>query len=409
MSNGISKTKLKLMLLVLFLIFATDAALVSTNNIRIWARFSWIIIGLFVCFQIFSVRFLNYEVFYLGLYTASIMLTMIFANKSIHINYLQRVMLLWFSAIIVKKIMYNDFMSLLIELMRFIAIISLIGFIFSEQIINNKNIFDLYTGDLQFKSLIFTNVPCFGLARNYGPFWEPGAYQLYLNWIILYEIRNPDSFNSKDIFLFGITIITTKSTSGVVIFGLIVLYYILFVSNQKAGKTPHLIYKLVILFCSVILVLLIFNMDGFRDVLFSKVIAFITNPDTLNSANISAFTRFHSITANIASFLKNPIFGKGIHGLAQSFMDDYGLTSNTNSILAMGATFGTIPFLLYLILFLRSSKNSENIIAQLMFLLILFIMYSVENLMVSVIFFIILFYESSLFIDHRVVDSIDNY
>lgn len=44
------KGKIKLIVFILFILLSTDSALVSTNNIRIWARISWLIIGTyFLC------------------------------------------------------------------------------------------------------------------------------------------------------------------------------------------------------------------------------------------------------------------------------------------------------------------------------------------------------------------------
>ena len=44
------KGKIKLIVFILFILLSTDSALVSTNNNRIWARISWLIIGTyFLC------------------------------------------------------------------------------------------------------------------------------------------------------------------------------------------------------------------------------------------------------------------------------------------------------------------------------------------------------------------------
>lgn len=66
---------------------------------------------------------------------------------------------------------------------------SVVCFAMQGVIVNLPFVPNLYAGDVYFKALFLTNVPCFGDVRNYGPFWEPGAYQLYLNWAIFTSYR----------------------------------------------------------------------------------------------------------------------------------------------------------------------------------------------------------------------------
>lgn len=72
------------------------------------------------------------------------------------------------------------------------------------------------------------------LARNSGMFWEPGAFQGYLNIAIAFALLMPK--NKERIYSLCIMIaalLTTYSTTGYLVFGFIVIYYSYCFSKQS--------------------------------------------------------------------------------------------------------------------------------------------------------------------------------
>lgn len=109
----------------------------------------------------------------------------------------------------------------------------------------------------------------------------------------------------------------------------------------------------------------------------------------------SISTQFLTNT-NIKELLNSPFWGNGITILSERFLQYYELTSNPNGILAMGATFGVLPFCLYMMLIIASANKQRKMITKGIILLILVIMFATENLIVSLSSFTLLFYESGI-------------
>lgn len=391
------KGKIKLIVFILFILLSTDSALVSTNNNRIWARISWLIIGTyFLCRFMLKKRIQMEikEILYLIVFSGCIILTMSFANRAFHINYIQRILLLWLSALIVKDISYGIFMDMFVYVMEIIAIFSLVCFAMQGVIVNLPFVPNLYAGDVYFKALFLTNVPCFGDVRNYGPFWEPGAYQLYLNWAIFYELQRGKGPDIIKVAIFAVTIFTTKSTTGMIILGLLFIYYL--VIDKHSNTIRSLTTKCLVLAGTFSGVLYLSLNKSFFGNVFNKLILFVADPRVNNSATVSAYVRFHGIEANIKELLNSPFWGNGITILSERFLQYYELTSNPNGILAMGATFGVLPFCLYMMLIIASANKQRKMITKGIILLILVIMFATENLIVSLSSFTLLFYESGI-------------
>lgn len=69
--------------------------------------------------------------------------------------------------------------------------------------------------------------------RNSGPFWEPGLYAVFLNLALFVNLLKYKNIFSKVNVLFIISIISTLSTTGLIVFFLIVLYYVLLIAKTN--------------------------------------------------------------------------------------------------------------------------------------------------------------------------------
>jgi len=71
-------------------------------------------------------------------------------------------------------------------------------------------------------------------ARNCGPFWEPGAFQGFLNLSLWFELtlnRKRDLYWKIRVAVFIITVLTTLSTGGYIVLFTILLFY--FIQDKK--------------------------------------------------------------------------------------------------------------------------------------------------------------------------------
>lgn len=383
------------LLLVFFLLYSTDSAMVNTNSERIFTRISWVIMIILFIRYFGKPHYKTVDIIFLGSFVFSYLFSMIINEGGFGINYIQRIVILILAFSISREMPYDVFMDTFVYIMKFIAVFSTVSVLLAP-LIRELPFPEMHCGTNTFKNLLFTNVAMHS-PRNYGPFWEPGAFQLYLNWAILYLIRNPLKFNFIDIVIFAIAIISTRSTSGIILLALNVVYFFINTNNSSSFSLKYINWiKTGLVILSLASVFFIVNNAEYSEKMFSKITSFQENSTTKNSENVSAYTRFYSIYANLEAIQKHPVSGAGIYGIKDEILDSYDLTSDTNSVLAMPATFGIIPGILYIYLLLASSfKKGKKLSLSLLTFLMLLIIFGTENLMVSLPFWIFLFYESN--------------
>lgn len=387
---------LKEYLVIFFLLFATDSILVCSNDNRLWARASWIMMLLLLLYYVqksgFRIKRQDMNVIFLCL---CLILSMIKNDGILNINYYQRVTLILLALFTARNIEYDRFVECFLSIMRVIAIVSLVGFVF-HSIIESSDLFPVImtgNGKIPFKTLFFTNIR-YGVPvnRNFGPFWEPGAYQIYLNWALFYELNRSNRINIVAVLLFAVTILTTKSSAGVIILGFVFICFYLKKEKKKTIKKTY--YKMAIFIFVLAGILFIINNNHLMFMLFSKFSSLLTDHSTIHSGNVSAYTRIYSVFANLDIIRDYPLFGIGSDAIKQAVMDSHGLTSNTNSILAMAASYGVVAGALYFSLFLKAAKNQCGFLNRVVFLIMVISIYSTENLIVSVFSYLVLIYEA---------------
>lgn len=404
-SSKLTFSKWRWFLLISFLVFCTDSALVNTNSDRMWARVSWVLILVGAVYFIPKAKYRQSQCLYLILISIGILFSML-VNVGFDVNSIQRLVIIWMACAISLTVNYDDFMSYFIKFIRFLAIFSVLCVLFAP-IIRILPFPDMNVGNgILYKNLLFTNVSLTS-DRNFGPFWEPGAFQLYINWAVFYEVRNPHRFSVKDMLIFAICLLTTQSTAGFLIMGIILLFYLCsrFSKKQQGGS----VIQTIILVLSIGLIVgFVFVSEELSGNIFNKLTAFQENSDEINSENVSTMSRIYSVPACISAIYSHPIFGVGIEGLKEITMNLYGIVSNTNSILGFMATFGVIPGTLYVLLFVKSAfKRNRNVVLNILTLIILLAMFSTENMTVSLMFWTLLFYESRLNI--KQLEQVDSY
>lgn len=250
---------------------------------------------------------------------------------------------------------FNKLAVAFVKVIKILAIYSLIFYLLSwtglKQIfpvISNVAGTELYNGVFAFM-LTASDV----LPRNWGVFWEPGAYQAYLCLAILVDMFFLKNTKPYNFLIFAITIMSTLSTTGIICLGLIMLLYVLTVKGNK-----YKINRRVILLSILLAVALACFSEKVRHMVFSKLAV----DDIMTSSSLGS--RVFSILGNLKIMFKEGFFvGTGIDNyilIYQGVLADIGFvgfTSNVNTIFVDFARFGWMVGAANIILIWRFSKR----------------------------------------------------
>ena len=171
--------------------------------------------------------------------------------------------LLLINYIIIKK---KSFEKEVVFVFKIILFYGLISFLFS------LFFFDLYvpvvqlTGDYEklgtSRFLIFfaRNESYMGIHRSQAIFWEPGVYQIYLNFMLFYCLFKKKKKNYLLTFIISVSILLTLSTTGIVIATIILSFYF-----YKESKKSLKFIVLIIFFSPIIFYYLNFTQVILKD------------------------------------------------------------------------------------------------------------------------------------------------
>ena len=205
-----------------------------------------------------------------------------------------------------------------------------------------------YSVQPSFTSLLYN----FTIPRNCGYAWEPGSFAVYLCLAIFVNlfIQSSDKTSNKRFWILTLALLSTQSTTGYVIFMIVILFYIINKNLQKA----------LLLFPIVFVLLIALSSLPFMK---NKIFELINETSVVDQLVIDAYgrespatpQRFTSLKITMVDFRNNPILG-----LAAHYEDTwtYKLGSSISTISGIGnllAQFGLVGFLFFIILSVRSS------------------------------------------------------
>ncbi len=287
--------------------------------------------------------------------------------------------------------------ELVLEILyKSVIVISVLSLIFFVPVFFKHSLADIfpvvrtYTGaEFSLIGLNILPVHHSHFIRNYGPFREPGVFQMYLILSLVFGLFYKREQDWKKTIVLVLALLTTFSTTGYI--ALFMLMGGFWICNNKETKET----KRVLAF---LLVLTFSYMALFTDFLYKEGYGSVFGK--LSSANnsISLAARIASIKYNFLIFLENPFLGKGITYESEAFnsltLSAYGvIKSNTNTIMIQLARFG----LLYGIVYTYRNINyviecvKKNRIAIVMVAMSVICIYVGEDITYSMITSIILF------------------
>ncbi len=265
--------------------------------------------------------------------------------------------------LVIKNI--ASFIHTFLRLLYFLSIVSIIFYLFflafpsiEEALFVNKHFWDNPATHEYKKSLIIYNIfreplfgiealGLFGLPRNSGPFWEPGAFGGYLTIGVAFEVILFRKFSLR-MFVFLIALVTTFSTAGYLAVSVFFLLYFILLETNKKRKI--LIFPVLV----AVSIFLLFNVEFLATKMAAQIKGF--EEEQIYDTQSDDDTRLGSSILDFKDFQRSPIFGTG-----PSDETRYGkkevLFMRTNGLTDLLVRIGILGFLFICIIFFQSLKN----------------------------------------------------
>lgn len=283
--------------------------------------------------------------------------------------------------LIVSQLTWQKFRDVFIDVMKWLCIISLMGYFLYMLVPGLHGLFPVTNKAGTVFSNLILYVDTTHYNRNTGMFWEPGAFQTFVNLALLFEAskENPRFSNMA---IFSLTVITTYSTTGYI--GMLFVFVFLYL---KKGTSYNI--KIILLLLAVAGALLVlFNpkvnnlllgasLNNGQSTVFGKIINFFDSDS--NSRVTSASIRYNAVFEVAKAFFERPVIGYGYQGLIERTYY-YTHSMNTCTFINWFAVYGVFYGLLSFIgMVLFSSKIGKGILCRSIIVMILFVITMSEN------------------------------
>lgn len=264
----------------------------------------------------------------------------------------------------VIRLLEEKFFKYYVNVLYFFCIISLILFLPSQVLsfynslvlkIGNVLNLDLYPHR---QSFIIYSIDS-GHSRNAGPFWEAGAFSIFVLLAIIFNYFNDRTLFSKKNIVFIVSTITTFSTAGYLSLIFLVFMYLTYISKRQSK------FYVMILF-SAIFAYIFFSSDFLYEKISSQYEQQTNAVDQINNLG-----RFQSALLDFRDISQYPIFGRGRGDFrydATEYFFEYGAARRSNGLTDFIAKQG-IPFsILFFFLCYKAFANiSVNFKVKLMY------------------------------------------
>ncbi len=286
--------------------------------------------------------------------------------------------------LVVLFVPYEEFKDIFTSVMTFLAIYSLITFaiklisvdLFSWLPTIEKN------GVLYYNAVFSIISSSNFTLRNFGIFWEPGAFAIFLNIALYFELFE-NKFNPKRVLLFFLTIITTVSTLG--IFCIFILFFA-FMTINKNFISNKIKFAVTITAVLCLLGMLVFG-DEYILQVFGKL-GILEGSSVNDSTNV----RINAIIYPGTAFLQNPILGVGYDDylfIQERFCENMATCSFLNLLCLFGLVGGLLPIIGCVRFFI---VNNQSFLTKCFLLGFVLLLFSTENFILCITLYILIFY-----------------
>lgn len=370
----------------LFIIYSTDSLIVSVSMNRTIEYRSYAVLGAFAVVFLGRIMIRNCGRVSIDLFICVVCVAL---SSLINLDGSSIGLTKFFSLVvgfyIATEMDQKRFIKAFVCMMTLIAVASLFVYVFKDILIG-LNVFPVITGykGQQFANFFLANVRVYPVSsfRNWGPFWEPGAYQAYLIVTLLFLMFEDIDIKHKNliIIIFVITIGTVMSTTGFLAIPFLLIAFIL----DRSTSNKFLFLKIAIVIIATGFILWFLSSPYFNTI--------FTNKFELGTD----IDRIATVRYGLLLFLKKPIFGyssaytAAFHELAgQAF-------SITNTYIGNLVVYGLVMGVLsiaFIYRFVRSYKKSFMI--TLLIFLSLIVSFSGEKMLYCPLFSFMMFYKAN--------------
>lgn len=340
-NNRLLRNKLMITLLMFFFII-TSGSVVGFLNARIFDPL-YLLVSMFYYLFYTNRKFDINSSFYTAL---SFMLLYLFSmliydtsNYMACFSYLIRIVATFLLCNSLKNDVFEHYFHRIIYIISFVSLIIYIyGQIYSPE--------GIITMNDRFPMFYMYNFTGYIIHRNSSIFWEPGAYQLFLNLALIYKLKEDEfQFNKfwcLENIVLVLSIFSTASTSGYLTFLFIIICYIL---NQWYELNVSTKVLLLIPLCVILLVCLYF-------ILSSETVV-----DKFSADNVSYNIRRNDLFNSIEALLITPIYGFGVETREFFEMEmTYGLYHNSVGFFCAVFNLGILYAIFYVYRIFRYCK-----------------------------------------------------
>lgn len=300
-------------------------------------------------------------------------------NLDFSIKYFYEIMLFLTCSAIVLLLSFENFKLVYSDIIFFISLFSIIIHFLNIFTPGLLSVFPIYRNEtgypFRFCFLGVATEPDFGLYRNWGLFREPGVFIFYLCIGLIFELFNKN-INFKRVICYIVSIVTTLSTAGFIVTGLIFCVFFLF--SKKATQKQRLIFTFFLLL-GIGLSVSIGIASNLIDSAFGK----------LYYENDSTTSRIGSIMTNFNMWcesIKSILFGNGFSFVEQNFSHYVDATmggwNNTNTAFKMLAVHGLFYTSIVYYMLIKFCRKEYKSISLFIFIIII-LLQSNEDLIVS--------------------------
>lgn len=315
-------------------------------------------------------------------------------NPSANMQSVVMLMVLLLSGLLATSIVnFDQFASYYVKVIRVLILFSLLSFVVIRFNIPSplpaaKSIADFY-----YRNFVVFFVPERAIEtqgyRNSGVWWEPGAFQLFINLAFLFEIVI-QKVRWKSYIIYALGIVSTISTTGFVIFFL--LSFLHFKKTVKKLSTSQIVLLVFITAIAMGIFLLLA-----KDMIFGKL-----NQDDTNFA--STLSRAYDNLVDWTMLKEHPWLGVGFGN--DNARVDYALRligpleynsgakpTGSDGLLLLIASLGigAVFFLLPTLLFPKYLRRFTAL-ERVLFAIVFIFMFNTENLTYTIIFYVLIFF-----------------
>ncbi|PKM90636.1 MAG: hypothetical protein CVU85_00330 [Firmicutes bacterium HGW-Firmicutes-10] len=377
--------------LVLYILFVTDSMIFGLNSNSTIVSYAKISIFVFLMLLLIYSFIINIklnikEIMVALIFVISLLISMIF-TKDFTGAYFFKIALVIISLISAKLLNINKFIEAYINVMIFIAIFSLFAMLLQESIIQLDLFPEITTPKgYVFTSLGLTNIPHYNSykIRNWGPFWEPGVFQAYLNFalfFVIYWSKNNEKKGFFRVIFISFAILSTLSTAGIIAMTLMLTSLVI-----KKDNNPKNIRKIALLLLFALVSVYVLNNPHLSTMIFGKLFVHFEGNNTLMS-------RWYSITGILKIYSSSLIFGVGPNNVLLELASYANRAiSATNTITFHFASFGLFSGLIYIwYTYKNVILSSKKAFATIMLIAWLSVILMSQNFTYSLFFNIFMF------------------